>query len=58
MTDYNEALTFINKIHDKVKANDQAATLCATVNGMMKLKVNDLEGTKVRSVTRHFIHVL
>nr|XP_054774480.1 26S proteasome non-ATPase regulatory subunit 13-like [Lytechinus pictus] len=46
--DYNEALTFIDKIYEKVKATDQAGILCLTVSGMMKLKVNDLEGTKVK----------
>ncbi|XP_072164966.1 26S proteasome non-ATPase regulatory subunit 13-like [Diadema setosum] len=46
--DYNEALAFMDKMEEKVKSDDQAVILCTTVNGMMKLKVNDLEGTKAK----------
>ncbi|KAJ8032627.1 26S proteasome non-ATPase regulatory subunit 13 [Holothuria leucospilota] len=44
--DYNEAIAFMEKIREKVKASEEAVVLCMTRVALMKLVVNDLEGTK------------
>ncbi|XP_072017784.1 26S proteasome non-ATPase regulatory subunit 13-like [Amphiura filiformis] len=46
ITDYEEALAFLDKMREKVKASDEAMILCMTCAAMMRLKVSDLEGTK------------
>ncbi|XP_033629621.1 26S proteasome non-ATPase regulatory subunit 13-like isoform X2 [Asterias rubens] len=44
--EYPEALAYLDKIREKVKGNEEAVILCMTCSAMMKLGVNDLEGTK------------
>ena len=41
-------MAFLDKVKDKVKSSEEAVILCMTCTAMMKLGVNDLEGTKVR----------
>lgn len=47
ISDYEEAIAYLIKMKEKVKANEEAQILCMTCTAMMKLKKNDLEGTKV-----------
>lgn len=45
--DPNEAIEFLQKIQEKVKANTEAVILCMTLTGQMKLsQLKDVDGTK------------
>lgn len=44
--DYDEALAFMDKIREKVKASEEAVVLCLTRAAVMTLVKNDLDGTK------------
>ncbi|KAK7803498.1 hypothetical protein U0070_002683 [Myodes glareolus] len=46
MTDPNVVLTFLEKTREKVKSSDEAAILCKTALGALKLNVGDLQATK------------
>ena len=44
--DPKEALELLEKIRERVKISDEASVLCMTAMGVIKLRENDLDGTK------------
>lgn len=46
ITDPKQAIDFLEKIKEKVKANEEAKILCMTTIGTIKLRGKDIEGTK------------
>ena len=46
-TEPKEALEFLEKIKDKVKGSDEAAILCLTISGNIRLKQKEMDRTKV-----------
>ena len=48
MSDPKQATDFLEKIREKVKATTEARLLCLISIATIKLRVKDLEGTKVK----------
>lgn len=46
MRDYEQCLSFISKLNQKVKSNQNASLLCQILTGKLKLVNNDLKGVK------------
>lgn len=45
--DVETAITFIEKLKEKVKSSDEAKILCLTTMGTIRIRTRDLPATKV-----------